>query len=45
MSYGALCTVVVETWRPGSVLTVAIVLLGSAIIGQVALSFALRSGR
>ncbi|HEY5300943.1 MAG TPA: multidrug effflux MFS transporter [Acetobacteraceae bacterium] len=45
MSYGALCTVIVETWRPGSVLTVAIVLLGSAIIGQVALSLALRSGR
>lgn len=45
MSYGALCTVIVETWRPGSVLTVAIVLLGSAIIGQVALSIALRSKR
>ena len=42
MSYGALCTVIVEVWRPGSVLTVAVVLLGSALLGQAALSFALR---
>ncbi len=45
MSYGALCTVVVETWRPGSVLTVAVVLLGSAVAGQAAMSVALRSER
>jgi MFS transporter, DHA1 family, multidrug resistance protein len=44
MSYGAFCTVIVETWNPGSVLTVAVVLLGSAIVGQAALSVAL-SGR
>jgi MFS transporter, DHA1 family, multidrug resistance protein len=42
MTYGALCTVAVETWNPGSVLTVAIVLLGSAIVGQAALSVAVR---
>jgi MFS transporter, DHA1 family, multidrug resistance protein len=42
MAYGALCTVIVETWRPGSVLTVAVVLLGSAILGQAALSLAVR---
>ncbi len=42
MAYGALCTVVVETWRPGSVLTVAVVLLGSALLGQAALSLAVR---
>lgn len=42
MSYGALCTVAVETWNSGSVLTVAIVLLGSAIVGQAALSVAVR---
>jgi MFS transporter, DHA1 family, multidrug resistance protein len=42
MAYGALCTVVVETWRPGSVLTVAVVLLVSAILGQIALSPAVR---
>ena len=45
MSYGALCTVVVETWRPGSVMTVAVVLLGSAVAGQAALSMALRERR
>jgi DHA1 family bicyclomycin/chloramphenicol resistance-like MFS transporter len=42
MTYGALCTVVVEVWRPGSVFTVAVVLLGSALLGQVALSLAMR---
>jgi DHA1 family bicyclomycin/chloramphenicol resistance-like MFS transporter len=42
MAYGALCTVIVEVWRPGSVLTVAVVLLGSAILGQIALSLAVR---
>jgi MFS transporter, DHA1 family, multidrug resistance protein len=42
MAYGALCTVVVETWRPGSVLTVAVVLLVSALLGQIALSLAVR---
>jgi DHA1 family bicyclomycin/chloramphenicol resistance-like MFS transporter len=42
MSYGALCTVAVETWRPGSVLTVAWVLLGSALVGQAALAVAVR---
>jgi DHA1 family bicyclomycin/chloramphenicol resistance-like MFS transporter len=45
MSYGALCTVIVETWRPGSVITVAVVLLGSALIGMTALSLALRPFR
>jgi DHA1 family bicyclomycin/chloramphenicol resistance-like MFS transporter len=42
MSYGALCTVVVEVWRPGSVFTVAVVLLVSALLGQAALSLAVR---
>jgi DHA1 family bicyclomycin/chloramphenicol resistance-like MFS transporter len=42
MAYGAFCTVVVETWRPGSVFTVAVVLLGSAVAGQIALSLAVR---
>jgi hypothetical protein len=32
----------VETWRPGSVFTVAVVLLASALLGQVALSLAIR---
>jgi DHA1 family bicyclomycin/chloramphenicol resistance-like MFS transporter len=42
MTYGMLCTVVVETWNPGSVFPVAVVLLGSALIGQVALATAVR---
>jgi DHA1 family bicyclomycin/chloramphenicol resistance-like MFS transporter len=42
MAYGALCTIVVEVWRPGSVFTVAVVLLGSALLGQAALSLAVR---
>ena len=42
MSYGALCTVVVESWNPGSVVTVGVVMLASAIAGQIALSLAMR---
>ncbi|MGA8195086.1 MAG: multidrug effflux MFS transporter [Acetobacteraceae bacterium] len=42
MAYGAFCTVIVETWHPGSVFTVAVVLLGSAMLGQAALSLAVR---
>ena len=45
MSYGMLCTVVVETWHPGAVYPVAIVLLGSALIGQSALWMAERAER
>jgi DHA1 family bicyclomycin/chloramphenicol resistance-like MFS transporter len=43
MSYGMLCTVVVETWRPGAVYPVATVLLGSALLGQAAMSMAMRA--
>jgi MFS transporter, DHA1 family, multidrug resistance protein len=42
MAYGALCTVIVEVWRPGSVFPVAAVLLASALLGQMALSLAVR---
>ena len=42
MAYGALCTVIVEVWRPGSVFTVAAVLLVSSLLGQIALSIAVR---
>jgi DHA1 family bicyclomycin/chloramphenicol resistance-like MFS transporter len=42
MAYGALCTVIVEVWRPGSVFPVAVVLLVSALLGQAALSLAVR---
>ena len=42
MGYGMLCTVVVETWHPGAVYPVATVLLVSALLGQVAMSMAVR---
>jgi hypothetical protein len=42
MGYGVLCTLVVETWRPGTVFPVAAVLLGSALLGQLALAVAVR---
>jgi MFS transporter, DHA1 family, multidrug resistance protein len=42
MAYGALCTAIVEVWRPGSVFTVAAVLLVSSVLGQIALSLAVR---
>jgi MFS transporter, DHA1 family, multidrug resistance protein len=45
MGYGMLCTVVVETWRPGAVYPVAVVLLGSALLGQAAMSMAVRAER
>ena len=45
MGYGMLCTVVVETWNPGAVYPVAVVLLGSALLGQTAMSIALRAER
>jgi DHA1 family bicyclomycin/chloramphenicol resistance-like MFS transporter len=42
MGYGMLCTIVVETWHPGAVYPVAVVLLGSALMGQAAVSLAVR---
>jgi MFS transporter, DHA1 family, multidrug resistance protein len=42
MAYGAICTLIVEVWRPGSVFTVAVVLLVSALLGQATLSLAVR---
>jgi DHA1 family bicyclomycin/chloramphenicol resistance-like MFS transporter len=45
MTYGMVCTIIVETWRPGAVYPVATVLLGSALIGQAALSQAIRAER
>jgi DHA1 family bicyclomycin/chloramphenicol resistance-like MFS transporter len=45
MGYGMLCTVVVETWNPGAVYPVAAVLLGSALLGQAAMSMAVRAER
>ena len=45
MGYGMLCTVVVETWQPGSVYPVATVLLGSALLGQAAMAVAVRAER
>jgi DHA1 family bicyclomycin/chloramphenicol resistance-like MFS transporter len=45
MGYGMLCTVVVETWHPGAVYPVAVELLGSALLGQAAMSMAVRAER
>lgn len=45
MGYGMLCTVVVESWHPGAVYPVATVLLGSAILGQIATTSAIRAER
>ena len=45
MGYGMLCTVVVESWHPGSVYPVATVLLGSALLGQTAMAVAVRAER
>jgi hypothetical protein len=42
MSYGVFCTIVVETWSPGSIFPVATVLLGSALLGQATLTMAVR---
>ncbi len=43
MTYGMLCTVVAEAWHPGAVYPVAIILLGSALLGQAAMSVAIRA--
>jgi DHA1 family bicyclomycin/chloramphenicol resistance-like MFS transporter len=43
MGYGMLCTIVVETWHPGAVYPVAAVLLGSTLLGQAAMSLAVRA--
>lgn len=40
MTYGVLCTLVVAAWRPGTVFPVAVVLLVSALLGQIALTVA-----
>ncbi|HEY6433465.1 MAG TPA: Bcr/CflA family efflux MFS transporter [Acetobacteraceae bacterium] len=45
MSYGALCTIVVEAFDSASVTAVGLVMLGSALGGQIALSFGLRARR
>jgi DHA1 family bicyclomycin/chloramphenicol resistance-like MFS transporter len=42
MTYGMLCTIAVEVWRPGAVFPVAVILLGSALLGQAAMAVAAR---
>jgi DHA1 family bicyclomycin/chloramphenicol resistance-like MFS transporter len=44
MGYGMVCTIVVESWSPGSVFPVAVVLLGSAVAAQLVLALAARRG-
>jgi MFS transporter, DHA1 family, multidrug resistance protein len=38
MSYGMLCTIVAGSWSPGAIYPVVTILLGSAILGQVAMT-------
>ena len=42
MSFGMLCTIVVESWSPGTVLPVATILLASVVTGQCVLALAAR---
>ncbi len=43
MGYGMICTIVAETWHPGAVYPVAAILLGSALLGQAAMTMAVRA--
>ena len=43
MGYGMLCTIVAETWSPGAVYPVATILVGSALLGQIAMTIAVRA--
>src|SRR6185437_3071106 len=45
MAYGMICTIIVEIWHPGAIYPVAAVLLGSALVGQGALSRAISAER
>ncbi len=42
MGYGMLCTIVVETWHPGAVYPVAIIMLVSALAGQIIITLGTR---
>ena len=42
MGFGMLCTIVVESWSPGTVLPVATILLASVVTGQCVLALAAR---
>ncbi len=43
MGCGMLCTIVAEIWSPGSVYPVATILVGSAVLGQIAMTIAVRA--
>ena len=43
MGYGMICTIVAEAWHPGAVYPVAAILLGSALLGQAAMTMAVRA--
>jgi len=45
MGYGALCSVAASLWHEPSVIPVATIMLGSALLGQVSLTVAARAGR
>ena len=42
MGYGMLCTIAVELWNPGAVYPVAVIMLGSALAGQLLIAFGTR---
>lgn len=44
MGYGMVCTIIVESWSPGTVFPVAAVLLGSTLAALCALTLAARRG-
>jgi MFS transporter, DHA1 family, multidrug resistance protein len=43
MGYGMLCTVAVELWHPGAVYPVALIMLGSVLVGQIIISMGTRA--
>ncbi len=44
MGYGMLCTVAVESWHPGAVYPVAVILVGSTLVSFAVLALAARRG-
>lgn len=43
MGYGMLCTIAVELWHPGAVYPVALIMLGSVLVGQAIVTLGTRT--
>jgi MFS transporter, DHA1 family, multidrug resistance protein len=43
MGYGMLCTIAVETWHPGAIYPVALIMLVSVVVGQIIITLCTRS--